>query len=70
MLVVDSLESFKIPEALIDFLSREASRNSEESVDRSLHISTSVKFTAPLTKIEALNALIQCFASGRRIAEG
>jgi hypothetical protein len=70
MLFADNLESFKIPEALIEFLSR-ASQSSP--VDKEIATSSqaqSAKHVNPLTKAEALNALIQCFASGRRIAEG
>ena len=66
------LESFKIPEALIEYLSQEniyPSTPTDHRGSSALNTYPTPKTPSPLSKIEALNLLIQCFASARHIAE-
>lgn len=67
------LESFKIPEALIEYLSQEGDIYPSTPTDHrgasALNTYPTPKTPSPLSKIEALNLLIQCFASARHIAE-
>lgn len=73
LLSAAQLESFKIPEALIEYLSQEAEVYPNTPTDHTgtsaLNTYPTPKTPSPLSKIEALNLLIQCFASARHIAE-
>jgi hypothetical protein len=82
----DSLTSFKVPEALVDFLKERQQASflvettnttmnrdkllAESSLSSSsLTSSSSAANPSALTYQEALHALIECFASARKIAE-